>query len=56
MEIRIFHTEEVMYSTVTAKYQITIPRAVREKLGISINDSLEWIVENGQVVVCPIHK
>jgi AbrB family looped-hinge helix DNA binding protein len=45
-----------MNSTVTAKYQTTIPKAVREKLGIAINDSLEWIVENGQVVVRPIHN
>lgn len=45
-----------MNSTVTAKYQTTIPKAVREKLGISINDALEWIVEKGKVVVLPVHN
>jgi AbrB family looped-hinge helix DNA binding protein len=45
-----------MNSTVTAKYQTTIPKAVREKLGISINDALEWIVEKGRVVVLPVHN
>jgi len=45
-----------MNSTVTAKYQTTIPKAVREKLGISINDALEWVVEKGRVVVLPIHN
>lgn len=45
-----------MNSTVTVKYQTTIPKAVREKLGISINDALEWVVEKGRVVVNPIHN
>lgn len=45
-----------MNSTVTVKYQTTIPKAVREKLGISVNDALEWIVEKGRVVVHPVHN
>lgn len=45
-----------MKSTVTAKYQTTIPKAVREKLGISVNDALEWVVEKGRVVVHPVHS
>ena len=45
-----------MNSTVTTKYQTTIPKAVREKLGISVNDSLEWVVEKGRVVVHPVHS
>lgn len=49
-----FGLEDHMNSTVKAKYQTTIPKAVREILGISVNDALEWIVEKGQVVVQPI--
>jgi AbrB family looped-hinge helix DNA binding protein len=45
-----------MNSTVTVKYQTTIPKAVREQLGISINDALEWVLEKGKVVVHPIHN
>lgn len=45
-----------MNSTVTVKYQTTIPKGVREQLGISINDALEWIVEKGKVVVQPVHN
>jgi len=45
-----------MNSTVTTKYQTTIPKAIRERLGISVNDALEWVVENGQVVVHPVHS
>ena len=45
-----------MKSTVTAKYQTTIPKEVREKLGISVHDALEWVVENGKVIVFPIHN
>jgi AbrB family looped-hinge helix DNA binding protein len=45
-----------MNSTVTVKYQTTIPKAVREQLGISVNDALEWTVEKGRVVVYPMHN
>jgi len=45
-----------MNSTVTVKYQTTIPKSVREQLGISVNDALEWIVEKGKVIVMPVHN
>ena len=45
-----------MNSTVTVKFQTTIPKAVREQFGISIHDTLEWIVEKGRVVVHPVHN
>lgn len=45
-----------MNSTVTVKYQTTIPKVVREQLGISINDALEWVVEKGKAVVRPVHS
>ncbi|OGR06760.1 MAG: hypothetical protein A2511_16690 [Deltaproteobacteria bacterium RIFOXYD12_FULL_50_9] len=44
-----------MNSTVTSKFQTTIPKAVRKELGISVNDSLEWVLEKGKVVVQPVH-
>ncbi len=40
-----------MKSTVTTKYQTTIPRAVRESLGISVNDAIEWTLDRGKVIV-----
>jgi AbrB family looped-hinge helix DNA binding protein len=45
-----------MNSTVTSKYQTTIPKSVREKLGISVNDTLEWVIEKGKVAVRPLHS
>lgn len=45
-----------MNSTVTVKFQTTIPKAVREQLGISINDALDWVVEKGKAVVQPVHS
>ena len=45
-----------MNSTVTAKYQTTIPKAVRDKLNISAHDALEWVVEKGKVVVHPVQS
>ncbi len=45
-----------MNSTVSSKYQTTTPKAVREMLGIAVNDTLEWVVEQGSVVVHPVHN
>lgn len=45
-----------MNSTVTVKYQTTVPKVVREALGISINDVIEWTVEKGRAVVRPVHS
>ena len=39
---------------VTRKYQITLPKEVREKLGIRIGDFLRVKVEDGKVILEPI--
>jgi AbrB family looped-hinge helix DNA binding protein len=48
--------EHCMKSVITSKYQTTIPKKVREKLKLAINDALEWKVVKGQMVVYPIQK
>ena len=45
-----------MKSTVTSKFQTTIPKAIREELRLSVNDTLEWEVEGGKVLVYPVQK
>jgi antitoxin PrlF len=41
-------------STVTAKGQITIPKAIRERLGLSAGDTLEFSVDDdGRIVARP---
>jgi AbrB family looped-hinge helix DNA binding protein len=40
-----------MQSIITSKYQTTIPKAIREKMGLSMKDALEWKVEKGKVTV-----
>jgi len=45
-----------MQSTVTAKFQTTIPKPIREKLKLDINDALEWSYEKGKVVVYPVAR
>ncbi|MFZ2630329.1 MAG: AbrB/MazE/SpoVT family DNA-binding domain-containing protein [Desulfosalsimonadaceae bacterium] len=42
-----------MQSTITSKYQTTIPKAIREHLGLSVKDALEWKLENGTITVYP---
>ena len=45
-----------MQTVITSKYQITIPKKIRVQLKLSVRDTLEWKVENGKVVVSPVHK
>ena len=40
-----------MQSTITSKYQTTIPKAIREKMGLAMKDALEWKIEKGKVMV-----
>ena len=44
-----------MQTVITSKFQTTIPKAVREKLKLSINDTLDWQVRRGKIVVEPLH-
>ncbi|MHA1616724.1 MAG: AbrB/MazE/SpoVT family DNA-binding domain-containing protein [Candidatus Njordarchaeales archaeon] len=39
---------------VTRKYQITIPKEIREKLGIKIGDKLVVSLEDDKIVIRPV--
>lgn len=45
-----------MQSTITSKYQTTIPKAIRERLNLSVKDTLEWKVEKDRITVYPAKK
>lgn len=45
-----------MQSTITSKFQTTIPKAIRENLNLSVRDIIEWKVERGKVFISPVHK
>jgi len=45
-----------MQSIITSKYQTTVPKAIRERLGIEVSDALEWTIEKGKAVVSPVRK
>jgi antitoxin PrlF len=38
-------------SKITSKYQATVPKEIREFLGLSAGDGLQWEIEDDQVVV-----
>lgn len=40
-----------MIATVTTKGQVTIPKAIRERMGIRPNDKVDFKIENGCVVM-----
>jgi AbrB family looped-hinge helix DNA binding protein len=45
-----------MQSLVTSKYQTTIPKTIRETLGLSVKDALGWKVEKGKVTLYPAKR
>lgn len=42
-----------MQSTITSKFQTTIPKKIREDIGLSVKDALDWKVERGKIIVSP---
>ena len=45
-----------MQSVITSKFQTTIPKDIRERLKLSIHDTLEWKIDRGKIVVLPAQK
>jgi len=45
-----------MQSVITSKFQTTIPKDVRERLKLSIHDTLEWKIDRDKIVVLPVQK
>ena len=45
-----------MPATLSSKNQVVIPREAREKLGLKPGDKLEFVVQNGMLVMFPTPK
>lgn len=45
-----------MHSKITSKFQTTVPRAIREKLKLSVADAIEWRLEGDRVYIEPVVK
>lgn len=45
-----------MKTKITDKYQITIPKEIRKKMGLSRDDSIEWAIENEKITITPVRK
>jgi AbrB family looped-hinge helix DNA binding protein len=43
-----------MLSTVTSKGQVTIPKEIRDLLHINSNDRVDFILEEGRVMLVPV--
>ncbi|MCI5140409.1 MAG: AbrB/MazE/SpoVT family DNA-binding domain-containing protein [Candidatus Electrothrix sp. ATG1] len=43
-----------MQTVITSKFQTTIPKKIREKLMLSVKDTLDWKVVNGRIIVSPM--
>lgn len=42
-----------MQSVITSKYQTTIPKAIRDNIGLSVKDALDWKVKKGKIIISP---
>ena len=45
--------KEIFVGRMTSKGQTTVPREVRERLGLSEGAQVEWIIEDGKALVKP---
>ena len=45
-----------MLSTITSKFQTTIPKEIREGLNLSVKDLLEWKIDKKTVIITPASK
>lgn len=45
-----------MQTVITSKFQTTIPKKIREKLKLAINDALEWRIEGEKIILKPLHE
>ena len=45
-----------MQSVITSKFRTTIPKEVRERLNLSVYDTLEWKIYQGKILVQPVQK
>jgi AbrB family looped-hinge helix DNA binding protein len=43
-------------SKVTSKYQVSIPKALAERIGVRPGDDLEWEAVGGELRVKPAHR
>ena len=45
-----------MKSKITSKYQITIPKEIRDRLNLGKSDLIEWKIENNKILVEAVNK
>ncbi len=45
-----------MRTSITSKFQTTIPKAIRQAMNLSVKDAIEWKIENGKIVITPLKK
>jgi AbrB family looped-hinge helix DNA binding protein len=45
-----------MPTTITSKGQVTIPKPIRDKLGVGPRDRVEFVLRDGEVVLRPVRR
>ncbi len=45
-----------MFTKITDKFQITIPKEIRTRLKLKKNDSIEWKYDSGRIIIKPAKR
>ncbi|MBE7445662.1 MAG: AbrB/MazE/SpoVT family DNA-binding domain-containing protein [Planctomycetia bacterium] len=45
-----------MKSKITSKFQITIPREIRDRLNLRVSDAIEWKIKKNRIFVEPVNR
>jgi len=43
-------------STISSKGQVTVPQEIRNRIGLSAGDRVEFVVENGKTTIRPLRS
>jgi AbrB family looped-hinge helix DNA binding protein len=43
-------------STISSKGQVTVPQEIRNRIGLSAGDRIEFVPENGSIVIRPLRS
>ena len=41
-------------STISSKGQVTVPQEIRNRIGLSAGDRVEFVIEKGQTLIRPV--
>lgn len=54
--LKVYKVKMKNSSTISSKGQVTVPQQIRERLGLSAGDRVEFVIEGGRTVIRPARE